>query len=493
MKPHRQAIWRFIAGPMTVCGLFSVAIVYWVSGNAAAAALSGASCIAFAASIAVALARAVDDAGLRIRHGSESHAAAGGLFASLVSAAMESRLRAESASQETARSKTELEAKLHLRQRLLRQLEAALNHIDEPVLIADARNHPVFLNAAAAPLFIEGASREAVAKLDKVDLDRIPAVVQLLSDLATGGARNQRRSAEFTQELAGGPITCEAMAIAIRDGEHLIGTATIFRDVTGKRREQSRHAEFVASVCHELKTPMAGIRAFTEMLIDGDVEDPDEQKQILGFIDVQVDRLARLADNMLNFSRIESGVIKIQREDCELNDILQKAFEVVQPAADAKSIVLTSELSDLYLPVHVDRDLFLQAIINLLSNAVKYTPNGGSVKLRSRMYERDGIIDVSDTGMGIPPASMKRIFERFYRVPENNQAAEGTGLGLSLVHYIITELHNGRIDVESEINKGSCFTITVPLGHREQARRKTEPAIGAQPLEEPRAAASAGA
>lgn len=494
MNSTRHAIWRLIAGPMTVCGLFSVAVVYWISGSLLAAAISGASCLSLGAALASALLQSLQDASERLQRPAAPLRGANpsGIFATLIEASSERVRRAEQSAADAVRIRTELEARLHLRQRLLRQLEAALNQIDQPILIADARNRPIFLNAAAAPVFIPHAAREPVANADEVQIDRVPAAVQLLNELAGGGARNIRRSSEFPLERDGQMITCEATAVAVRDADHFVGSVMIFRDVTGRKQDKTRHAEFVASVCHELKTPMAGIRAFTEMLIDGDVEDPIEQKQILGFIDIQVDRLARLADNMLNLSRIESGVIQVQREDCELNEILQKAAGVVAPAAEAKSITLIPELSDLYLAVHVDRDLFLQAVINLLSNAVKYTPQGGEVHLRSRMYEREALIEVSDTGMGIPEASLERIFERFYRVPENNKAAEGTGLGLSLVHYIIAELHNGRIDVQSEINKGSCFTITIPLGHREQGRRKSEPALGAVPIDEPRPALTTG-
>src|SRR5690606_21104867 len=150
-------------------------------------------------------------------------------------------------------------------------------------------------------------------------------------------------------------------------------------------------------------------------------------------------------------TRVESGVIKVQREDCELNDVLHKAFGVVQQLAAEKQIRLIPELSELYLAVHLDRDLFGQAVINLLSNAVKYTPAGGEVRLRSRMDEDQAVIEVRDTGMGIPAESLPRLFQRFYRVPENNHAAAGTGLGLALVHYIVAELHNGSIAIDSVV------------------------------------------
>jgi two-component system phosphate regulon sensor histidine kinase PhoR len=392
--------------------------------------------------------------------------------------------------QQALRAKTELEARLHVRQQLVRQLEAALNQVDQPVLVTDARGLPLFCNAAAAPLFAPDATRASQAGADDVDVSRVPAVGRLIEELSAAGAIGHRRSIELELDLQNQPTACEVVATLIPGPESALGAVTVIRDVSEKHREQTRHAEFVASVCHELKTPMAGIRAFTEMLIDGDVEDPQEQQQILGFIEIQVDRLTRLADNMLNLTRMESGVIKVQRVDAELNEILHKAFRVVQPAAEEKGIDLISELSDLYLAVHVDRDLFAQAIINLLSNAVKYTPAGGEVRLRSRMHEREAIIEVSDTGLGIPAGSLPKIFDRFYRVPENNKAAEGTGLGLALVHYIVTELHNGDISVESTVGKGSCFSIRISLGHRDQQRGRVEQPVGVHSAPEPCAIAA---
>jgi two-component system phosphate regulon sensor histidine kinase PhoR len=144
--------------------------------------------------------------------------------------------------------------------------------------------------------------------------------------------------------------------------------------------------------------------------------------------------------------------------------------------ANDKQITLVPELSELYLPVHVDRDLFGQGVINLLSNAIKYTPERGEVRLRSRMEGDEAVIEVRDNGMGIPADSLPRLFQRFYRVPENNKAAAGTGLGLALVQYIVADVHNGRVTVTSKVNEGSCFSIHIPLGHRKSAKRKPEPA-----------------
>jgi two-component system phosphate regulon sensor histidine kinase PhoR len=236
--------------------------------------------------------------------------------------------------------------------------------------------------------------------------------------------------------------------------------------------QKTRHAEFVSSVSHELKTPLASIKAFLELITDGDVEDREEQQQLYGLMDLQIDRLTRLINNMLNLARIESGVVQIRREDCELNEILVKVLEVITPVAMEKRITVKPELSELYLSVSLDRDLFSQAIINLMSNAVKYTPEGGEVRLRSRLQDGEVTIEVRDTGLGIPEESLPRIFERFYRVPQNNQAAPGTGLGLAFVQHIVSDVHGGRIGVTSKVGEGSCFTVAIPVGQLKSIQKK---------------------
>lgn len=384
-------------------------------------------------------------------------------------------------------ARTESEARFHVRQKQIRRLESALYSLPEPLLITDGCDKLSFWNPAAAELFrnlsgsVDAKSPASVAGAASENgaapnLEKLPELQRLLKETRARSVATMNRSLEFELNVGGTAKTFRAHATNLldEDGSEL-GVAVVLRDIGAEKREKSRHAEFVSSVSHELKTPMASIKAFIEMLIDGDVEDHDEQLRLYGFIDVQVDRLTRLVNNMLNLARIESGVIKVQREDCGLSDILDKALQVVQPMADEKQIRLIPQFSELYLPVHVDRDLFGQAVINLLSNAVKYTPAGGEVRLRSRMTDNEALIDVQDNGLGIPEEDMNRLFERFFRVERNNKAAAGTGLGLALVRYIVHSIHNGRVTVQSKVNEGSCFSIAIPLGHRDQARRKLEP------------------
>jgi len=240
------------------------------------------------------------------------------------------------------------------------------------------------------------------------------------------------------------------------------GAVIVFRDVSGQMEAQRRNAEFVSAVSHEMKTPLAGIKAYVELLADGDAEDEATREEFLGVINSQTNRLQRLIDNLLNLARIEAGVMQVGKKNQPLNEILTEAVNVVRPSAEAKRIDLVEDLSPLYLSVLVDRDLMLQTAINLLSNAIKYTPNGGAVTIRSRMVDTEVAFCVEDSGVGLGEEDCRRIFDKFYRVEKDKGMATGTGLGLPLAKHIAEDVHGGHLTVASEPGVGSAFTVTLP-------------------------------
>lgn len=237
------------------------------------------------------------------------------------------------------------------------------------------------------------------------------------------------------------------------------GMGVILEQRADLRTLRSQEAAFLSAVSHEMKTPLASIRAYAELLADTDAADSATREEFLTVINTQVERLQRLVQGLLDLARIEAGILQVNKDIYSLNEILEQAANVVRPAAEAKSLELLTDLSPLFLPVCVDRDLMLQAAINLLSNAVKYTPSGGRVILRSRLDSNDVFFQVEDTGVGLSEEECRRIFDRFYRVKRNEQMAEGTGLGLALVKSIVEDIHGGRITVESALGKGTTFTV----------------------------------
>lgn len=366
-------------------------------------------------------------------------------------------------------------ARMLAQKRSLDRIMSALQTVPHPVLVTDTAGNITQWNRAA----IELARELTPSAAEPLNCDFFPGLAELITE-----ARDRQEAAEQWQRTFDWVIdgSSRQYLAAIRncvEEDRRLGFSITMTDTTLRRDEQSRHAEFVSSVTHEFKTPLACIRAYTEMLQDGLFESPEDQHEACETIQNQVERLTRLVNNLLNLSRIESGVIEVERDDCALQDVLLPQLETVQTAADEKHITLTNSLSDLYLPVHVDRSLMGQAIINLLSNAIKYTPEGGAVELKCRQVDRHGVIEIRDNGLGIPEESLPRLFERFYRVPQNNQAAAGTGLGLTLVHYVVTELHRGTISVESSVGKGTTFRIMLPLGHQ-SGRPVRSTGVGAQ-------------
>ncbi|WP_299459410.1 HAMP domain-containing sensor histidine kinase [uncultured Gimesia sp.] len=399
----------------------------------------------------------------------------GGVFAEAIQKIEESDTELVS----TKQIKTMLKARLNtlLKKEMMR--EAVLESLDCGILVFDAQHMLEFSNSAAKDFLIPESNQcenysDSSLSLSKTLINDavIPELAKLLAKTIERKDATLRRRTEFDFTSNGATSHYRAVATNLRDeNQTILGTVMVVENIGEENVEKTRHAEFVSSVAHELKTPMSGIKAYVEMLIDGEC-DAEEAQELYGFINDQIDRLTRLVNSMLNLARIESGVVEIKRQDYELNDILKTAADVISPNATEKEITFVTELSDLYLPVFVDKDMLGQAIINLLSNAVKYTPNGHEVRLRSRMEDASAVIEVRDTGLGIPENSLPHIFDRFYRVPENNRSASGTGLGLSLVHFIVTNVHNGSISVQSKVNEGTCFTVTIPLGHKDKKRKR---------------------
>ncbi len=449
---------------LSACLSPSLAVPLCVAGSVAAGSLL----------TAVWVHRGQKEATARLRHPElMGNQTAGGIFGEVTRVAVTLLQQYESELQRVTAAKGELEVASTLQKRQTRRLMAALRSLDAPVVLCDSRDRILFGNEAARQmgLVTDDTSLSSSGMLE--DVSRLAAFNELVHDTRVRAAAAPRRTAEldFLVDQEAVPFRVSVTAL-FDDQRDTIGTIAILADIREEKSAKARHAEFVSSVAHEFKTPMASIKAFLELLADGDVSEPDEQKDLFRKIDSQVDRLNRLVGNLLNLSRIESGAMRVLRVDCDLNDVVKKAVDVVRPLAEERGQRFDVELSQLYLPVHVDLDLLGQTVINLLSNAVKYTPEKGSITLRSRMEELEAIIEVEDSGYGIPPESLPKIFDRFYRVPEHQHAAKGTGLGLAFVRSIVEDMHNGRIAVESTVGIGSRFTIHIPLGHHESKRPK---------------------
>jgi two-component system phosphate regulon sensor histidine kinase PhoR len=240
----------------------------------------------------------------------------------------------------------------------------------------------------------------------------------------------------------------------------------VLHDITREKEISQMKNDFVSHVSHELKTPLASITAYAEMLVDGEAQDDATRGEFYSVIQSQAQRLNRLIEDILNISRIESGLIKVAKEPASMTMLIRDAVQMIRSYAAEKNITVNEQTPIIFDQVMADKDMISQVIINLLSNAVKYTPAGGVVHIGAEVDEADGIVrvTVTDNGVGIPAKDLPHVFDKFYRVAVNNKCAKGTGLGLNLVKQIVEKVHEGRVFVTSEQGKGSTFGFELPMG-----------------------------
>ena len=239
------------------------------------------------------------------------------------------------------------------------------------------------------------------------------------------------------------------------------GAVALIEDVTELRRLENIRTEFAANVTHELKTPLTSIKGFVETLLDG-VSDPAQVRHFLQIIDGEADRLGRLINDILYLSELESNEeMVLQRVD--LVQCAQQTVELLRKRAEDKRIALSvAPQGEGPFACMGNLDRVKQMMVNLLSNAINYTQSGGSASIVLDCEGDCAVVDVRDTGIGIPQEAIPRLFERFYRVDKGrSRAMGGTGLGLAIVKHIVISMH-GEIEVQSEVGKGSDFIIRLP-------------------------------
>ena len=223
--------------------------------------------------------------------------------------------------------------------------------------------------------------------------------------------------------------------------------------------EQLRR-DLVANVSHELKTPIAALRAHLENLLDG-VEQPNPET--LQVMLAQSERLGRLVEQLLDLSRLESGELPLAREPIELQPLVAQVFSEIDVARSGRGVTLTTDLPVSLPRVYADRERIHQVLFNLMDNAVRFTPAGGYVTVSASRTDGTVSVSVRDTGVGIPHDALPHLFERFYRVdPARAREDGGTGIGLAIARSVV-EAHGGRIHAESELGKGSTFTFDLPV------------------------------
>lgn len=241
------------------------------------------------------------------------------------------------------------------------------------------------------------------------------------------------------------------------------GTILVFHDLTRLKQLERAREEFVGNVSHELRTPLSLIKGYVETLLDGARNNPDVAERFLKIIERNASRLDLLIQDLLTISALESGRIKLNLQPLNLRRLVEKTAADLQSTTGNKSVTLINEMPELV--VHADENRLDQVLANLVDNAVKYGRANATVKMGAKKLD-NGMLEifVQDDGPGIPPESLARIFERFYRVDQARSRGQGgTGLGLSIVKHIV-QAHGGEVHAESELGKGATFYFTLPQG-----------------------------
>ena len=334
------------------------------------------------------------------------------------------------------------------------RLQAILSSMVEGVLAVDSDLRVTFANESFARAM--GAPHPIPEKIPLVELVRDPGLRQILARvLSTGESVKQR-----VQLPAAEGKLFEVQAAPLASGRAR-GAIAILHDITDLERLERVRKDFVANVSHELRTPLTAIRGYAETLLEGALDDQENNRRFLEIIKAHAIRLDSIASDLLTLSELESPKVVSGPEPFTVREVVESAMRTVDAEAHLRAVKLEcGALED--AQVFGQRTQLEQALVNLLDNAVKFNRPGGDVRVEIARRDGNVAIVISDSGIGIPHDDLPRIFERFYRVDKaRSRAVGGTGLGLSIVKHIVERM-NGTIAVESQLGKGSTFTVVLP-------------------------------
>ena len=336
------------------------------------------------------------------------------------------------------------------------QRAAILASMVEGVLAVDHHLRVTFANESFARAV--GVPHPIPAGTPLIDLIRDPELREILGRVLAGGELVQRRlplpaAADRIFQVQAAPLTSGAAR----------GAIAILHDITDLERLERVRKDFVANVSHELRTPLTAIRGYAETLLEGALEDQENNRRFLEIIKAHAIRLNNIASDLLTLSELQSGKTRPLPEPVSARAAVESALRTVEAEARVRGVsLLCGRMED--APVLGDRVQLEQAIVNLLDNAVKFNRPSGEVLVEvTRPADGKVRIAIADSGIGIPHDDLPRIFERFYRVDKaRSREVGGTGLGLSIVKHIVERL-NGTVSVESQLGKGSTFTLLLPI------------------------------
>jgi len=329
---------------------------------------------------------------------------------------------------------------------------AALNSSADAVIALDEQDAIAFANAAAGHLLSQ-PPQDMIGKPLAWTMPDAQVVEALRSS-------REHRTPQILVAERPNKRFLQVFITSITDGGEWT-SLIVLHDISDVRRAEQVRRDFVANVSHELRTPLAALKSVIDTLSAGAIEDGATSREFLSRADAELDRLVVMVEELLQLSRIESGELAIAFEELAIGDVVCTAVDRLQPEADKQGLTISVNVGASTPPLRGDRDLLERALVNLIHNSVKFTPHGGSVEVSARAQNGVVTVEVRDTGEGIDPADLPRVFERFYKADRARRPG-GTGLGLAIVKHT-AEAHGGTVRAESQPGKGSTFSLSIPV------------------------------
>jgi len=336
-------------------------------------------------------------------------------------------------------------------------LKAVLESIDAGIVLLGKDGKIKGINSSAERIL--GTSREFATGRAFIEVHHAPAFERLIEKAKKEAVRDVEVRTTYPKRKM---LKVSACPVVRRETKKSSGTVLVIEDITARRKLERTRRDFVANVSHELRTPTSNLRAVVDALLSGASEEPEARARFLGDLDKESSRLARIIEDLLVLSRMESDEISMEEEVFDIGQLLDDVSQEKQEIAIKHDVGLSFIRPEREILIRGDMKLLRTACSNLIDNAIKYNRPGGKVEVNLVENPGEVGIKVVDTGIGIPERHQARIFERFYRVDKaRSRDTGGTGLGLSIVKHV-AELHGGYVDVESKEGEGSTFSLVIP-------------------------------
>jgi len=341
-------------------------------------------------------------------------------------------------------------------------LSDILQTLPDGIAVTDLEGRITFANQAISVLLGTDQSNGELSGIEFKDhlLQEMPSLKE--SSLFDPQSANRPAVSELqSQNAESGRVL--RVARQPLQGTNLQGQVWTLRDITQQKLAEKMRDQFIDTATHELRTPLSNIKAYAETLATCEKIDIEEQKEFCNIINSETTRLARFVDDLLSISSMEVGSLSAERQKVETSRLFAEVEAKVLPLMQQKNIIFESRLPEKMPELQLDKEKMIAVLVNLLGNAAKYTPEGGHVAMKVKIESGQLQIAIEDSGVGITADELPMVFEKFFRSSDPRvQAETGSGLGLSLAREVI-RMHGGELTVESQLNKGSTFSVAIPV------------------------------